>query len=277
MTSALGALLGPLGMLIFLLLASIFAGLLHSLWQAVNSLQVHHRTTAHTHTAHALRVHCTHAHRALTTSLPPLSDLTLHVFSLSLTVPHSVSLTPLTAEEEEGNIHTALTTHTHTTLYHIPHIAHCTLHIAHACTHAMHVQVAFKEEKQTKLGAAAPPESPEAIDSDEEEAPPPSRRNSKEKQPPPRGPSAARPKPRLHRPSSLIRPLYEPDGSARPAWSAPPSGRCSRRAHAMAARSDSLDLGEQDDAELQAAVERARWSAGGRGPPPPPGSQASSI
>ena len=130
MTSALGALLGPLGMLIFLLLASIFAGLLHSLWQAVNSLQVHHRTTAHTHTAHALRVHCTHAHRALTTSLPPLSDLTLHVFSLSLTVPHSVSLTPLTAEEEEGNIHTALTTHTHHTL---PHPAHCTLHIAH-CT-----------------------------------------------------------------------------------------------------------------------------------------------
>ena len=138
------------------------------------------------------------------------------------------------------------------------------------------VQVAFKEEKQTKLGAAAPPESPEAIDSDEEEAPPPSRRNSKEKQPPPRGPSAARPKPRLHRPSSLIRPLYEPDGSARPAWSAPPSGRCSRHAHAMAARSDSLDLGEQDDAELQAAVERARWSAGGRGPPPP-GPHASSI
>ena len=91
MTSALGALLGPLGMLIFLLLASIFAGLLHSLWQAVNSLQVHHRTTAHTHTAHALRVHCTHAHRALTTSLPPLSTPTLRVFSLSLCPTLSLS------------------------------------------------------------------------------------------------------------------------------------------------------------------------------------------
>ena len=65
MTSALGALLGPLGMLIFLLLASIFAGLLHSLWQAVNSLQVHHRTTAHTHTPHMHCAYTAHMHTAL--------------------------------------------------------------------------------------------------------------------------------------------------------------------------------------------------------------------
>ena len=140
-------------------------------------------------------------------------------------------------------------------------------------------QIAFKEEKQTQLqgplGAPPPSASPEAIDSDEE-APPPSRRASGEPRPSPRGPVAPRPKPRLHRPSSLIRPAHPPDGAERPAWSAPPSGRCSRHAHAMAERSDSLDLGEQDDAELQAAVERARWSAGGRGPPPPL-SHASSI
>ena len=49
MTSALGALLGELGMLIFLLLACILAGLLHSLWQAVNALQVHPRTAAPLH------------------------------------------------------------------------------------------------------------------------------------------------------------------------------------------------------------------------------------
>ena len=144
-------------------------------------------------------------------------------------------------------------------------------------------QIAFKEEKQTQLqgqlGAPPPSASAEAIDSmidSDEEAPPPSRRASGEPRPSPRGPGAPRPKPRLHRPSSLIRPAHPPDGAERPAWSAPPSGRCSRHAHAMAERSDSLDLGEQDDAELQAAVERARWSAGGRGPPPPL-SHASSI
>ena len=62
MTSALGALLGPLGMLIFLLLACILAGLLHSLWQAVNALQVHTCTHAHMHTctarAHTLALTC---------------------------------------------------------------------------------------------------------------------------------------------------------------------------------------------------------------------------
>ena len=143
----------------------------------------------------------------------------------------------------------------------------------------MPVQIAFKEEKQTQLqsqlGAPPPSASPGAVDSDEE-APPPSRRSSGEPRPAPLGPGAARPKPRLYRPSSLIRPAHAPDGAERPAWSAPPSGRCSRHARAMAERSDSLDLGEQDDAELQAAVERARWSAGGRGPPPPL-SHASSI
>ena len=162
---------------------------------------------------------------------------------------------------------------------------HTHMHM-HMHTHMhTHMQVAFKEEKQTKPGAPPPPASAEAIDSEEEEASPLSRRNSKEKPPQqPRGPSVARPKPRLHRPSSLIRPMPAPDETERPAWSAPPSGRCGRHAHAMAARSDSLDLGEQDDAELQAAVERARWSAGARGPPPPGseshllvGSRASSI
>ena len=88
MTSALGALLGPLGMLIFLLLASIFAGLLHSLWQAVNSLQAHHCThTPHMHCAYAAHMHtCT-----LTTSLPPLSAPTLRVFPLSLCPTLSLS------------------------------------------------------------------------------------------------------------------------------------------------------------------------------------------
>ena len=183
-------------------------------------------------------------------------------------------------------------THMHTA-HRTPHTAHRTPHM-HMHTHMhmhmhMHMQcnaqVAFKEEKQTKPGAPPPPASAEAIDSEEEEASPLSRRNSKEKPPQqPRGPSVARPKPRLHRPSSLIRPMHAPDETERPAWSAPPSGRCGRHAHAMAARSDSLDLGEQDDAELQAAVERARWSAGARGPPPPgseshllAGSRASSI
>ena len=178
--------------------------------------------------------------------------------------------------EEEGSIYAAHTTHTAPTTSRTLHMHYtCTLH-THMHMH-MRVQVAFKEEKQTKPGAPPPPASAEAIDSEEEEASPLSRRNSKEKPPQqPRGPSAARPKPRLHRPSSLIRQMPAPDETERPAWSAPPSGRCGRHAHAMAARSDSLDLGEQDDAELQAAVERARWSAGGRGPTPP-GPHASSI
>ena len=186
--------------------------------------------------------------------------------------------------EEEGSIYAAHTTHTAPTTSRTLHMHYtCTLH-THMHMHT-HMQVAFKEEKQTKPGAPPPPTSAEAIDSEEEEASPLSRRNSKEKPPQqPRGPSVARPKPRLHRPSSLIRQMPAPDETERPAWSAPPSGRCGRHAHAMAARSDSLDLGEQDDAELQAAVERARWSAGARGPPPPgseshllAGSRASSI
>ena len=114
MTSALGALLGPLGMLVFLLLASIFAVVLHSLWRAVNSLQVHRCT--HTHrTCKQSHAHCTHASHTCTAHRP-------HTYS---TEP---SLCPLTAEEE-GNIHPAHTTHA--VHYHIPHIAH-----THARAHA---------------------------------------------------------------------------------------------------------------------------------------------
>lgn len=79
MTSALGALLGPLGMLILLLLAFIFAAVLHSLWQAVNRLQVPCTYTAihgHMHAHGHVHARTRHIH------------LLMHLHSRALTCPH---------------------------------------------------------------------------------------------------------------------------------------------------------------------------------------------
>ena len=91
MTSALGALLGPLGMLVFLLLASIFAVVLHSLWRAVNSLQVHHCTQTHRTCTAPGTLHTCTAH-TLPTLAPAHTLPTLRAFSLSL-CPYTISLT----------------------------------------------------------------------------------------------------------------------------------------------------------------------------------------